>query len=687
MNNHPALFARYILAFLLSLLTCVTSSMASAQQVGFYPASSQVGSAFGYAVGDLNNDGRDDAVIVRLGEVPSIIVLNPLGFPSARFVSVSLNSSLNAADGSFPSPTRLPTNLYTLQSGVGGDDLGYFVKQLVDINGDGRLDVILFNVYVDNGQLGTYPVTSTPQSVVFFGHGDGTFNPAYVPLTLPNNGTNNYFADMNGDRKADFVTAAPPATGALDVLIYSGDGSGGFSSTPTSTIPVTPQLPPSQPGFPAVNMSAPSIVVIDVNHDGLPDINLIVDERTSGFIAESVHVLTATASGVYQDKVISYALPLDPGFNNRNKITAHKTSLNDRVVLSTGRVGINGEFDPASAGTQVNYVGDAQGAFNVVLGGMLVDDFDGDGYMDYMTRDSSTGDTTTFRVNKGVAGGLFIDGGTLTFPFGNLGLLPTISGPYHFGSGATPSYLLDVFTPIFYFTYLQAIVTRPGPQKQITATSLDISFPLISGQPFTLTATVKPAGSIVPTGTVTFTLDSVIAGTATVNNGVATLVVSKGTTAGIHLIAAEYSGDTANTPSSSSGRVMVEPPLLPKITAVSDVTVKEGQKAVFKVSFSAATTQAAALKLTLLDGTAKGGRDYSTVMKYSDNNGATYKSLASGGTATIKAGVSAFLVQVATLNDDAVEPTETYNLDIDPISGLSAGRGWGIGTIIDKPNR
>mgnify|MGYP005837221185 CR=1 FL=1 len=80
-----------------------------------------------------------------------------------------------------------------------------------------------------------------------------------------------------------------------------------------------------------------------------------------------------------------------------------------------------------------------------------------------------------------------------------------------------------------------------------TTTLISLTNPSVYGQPVTFRATVNPTvGSVVPTGTVTFRLGSTILGTASLNNGVATL-----TTAPFDLpvgnsvaITAIYNGDT-----------------------------------------------------------------------------------------------------------------------------------------------
>lgn len=116
---------------------------------------------------------------------------------------------------------------------------------------------------------------------------------------------------------------------------------------------------------------------------------------------------------------------------------------------------------------------------------------------------------------------------------------------------------------------------------------------------------------------------------------------------------------------------------------MSDVAVSEGQKALHAVTLSGSTLQAATVQLSLTNGTATGGADFSTMIEYSDDAGATYKPAASGGTATINAGVTSFLVRITTFADALVEPTEKYNLYVTPLTNIGTVQRDGIGSILD----
>jgi hypothetical protein len=159
------------------------------------------------------------------------------------------------------------------------------------------------------------------------------------------------------------------------------------------------------------------------------------------------------------------------------------------------------------------------------------------------------------------------------------------------------------------------------------------------------------------------------------------------------LIASGPTPTTAPTTTPPTNNVTIPPPsptpatptttALPVITSVSDPTVTEGTKASFAISLNFATSQLTTFKVTLADGTAKSGVDYSSTLEYSDNGGTTYHATASGGIASVKAGTSIFLVRATTLVDPNVTPTKNFTLSLSPLSGVAGGQGRGVGQIID----
>lgn len=142
-----------------------------------------------FAVGDLNGDGRADAVFAVTGE---------------KYLAVVLAD----ARGGFLAPVNL--NAPVAQPAIG------------DVNGDGKLDVFVGNA-------------------LLLGKGDGSFQPpatlAGVTVVL-----SPVLVDVDGDGKLDLVGGTTTAgTTSSAIAIFKGDGNGGFSAATDITMGVQAQ--------------------------------------------------------------------------------------------------------------------------------------------------------------------------------------------------------------------------------------------------------------------------------------------------------------------------------------------------------------------------------------------------------------------------------------------------------------
>jgi hypothetical protein len=186
--------------------------------------------ARGLVVGDFNNDGNQDLVVLANGFVqanPIYVLLGngdgtfqpakqfwsstslPMAIAAADFnhdgkldLVVDLNPNgiavmLGNSDGTFLSPVTYQTD--ELPSGL----------TVADLNGDGIPDIIATGDKVD----------------VFLGKGDGTF-PKRVDYNGGNFPVQVITGDFNADGKLDIVAAAEgtAAIGALEILLGNGDG-------------------------------------------------------------------------------------------------------------------------------------------------------------------------------------------------------------------------------------------------------------------------------------------------------------------------------------------------------------------------------------------------------------------------------------------------------------------------------
>jgi large repetitive protein len=108
------------------------------------------------------------------------------------------------------------------------------------------------------------------------------------------------------------------------------------------------------------------------------------------------------------------------------------------------------------------------------------------------------------------------------------------------------------------------------------------------------------------------------------------------------------------------------PPVKPDL-AVDDVKVKEGDVAHFKVYLSAPTTVDVEFSYTTTDGSAVAGKDY----------------VKTAGTGSIPAGQTWTKVAVPTLQDDLVEKTETFYLDVTGADNATVVGARGTAAIYD----
>jgi hypothetical protein len=262
-------------------------------------------------VGDVNGDGNLDLVVIQTAP--------PSGNPGYSVL-------LGNGDGSFRSPVFYP------------ESQGFGVATLVDVNNDKKLDLIeagglssAVGVSLGNGD-GTFTTTTTydalkssgstlitgdfsghgkvdigvspphgiPGTVMLYGNGDGTFQPALIPIDLKtytasatadfrntgkadlfngnqvalNNGDGTFtlqpllkysggfpVADINGDGKVDllFSNVLPQGQQGCQTAVELGNGDGTFGSL--MNVPVSGCYPFS-----------PSYPIADMDGDGRPDI-------------------------------------------------------------------------------------------------------------------------------------------------------------------------------------------------------------------------------------------------------------------------------------------------------------------------------------------------------------------------------------------------------------------------------
>jgi hypothetical protein len=190
---------------------------------------------------DLNGDGKTD-----------ILAVNASSFSAKQF---SVTVFLNAGGGSFTSVGTVPI--------ASGAEENIFVYQptFVDLNGDGKLDVVLQWSPV---------LLSAPQVSVLLNNGNGTFaSPTQLTVPYPpniNNSVQGYqtgYGDLNGDGKQDLVLALCDDNGNSDAIIFLGNGDGTFESPTSFALPTPPNV---------IIPIIPNFIIQDVNLDGKLDL-------------------------------------------------------------------------------------------------------------------------------------------------------------------------------------------------------------------------------------------------------------------------------------------------------------------------------------------------------------------------------------------------------------------------------
>ena len=360
-----------------------------------------------------------------------------------------------------------------------------------DVNGDGYPDVVVLT--------GGVPANNGPgpqQFIVLVNQKDGTFK-ATATLSPANN--TGLYSDWNPfnaplawtvgststtglpDIVAEYLVIAPGSTAATFTrTVFPNDGSGGFSDATQSTATV----PLSGSYFsPNSFLTAPRLVLADVNHDGKPDIltayvlpllgpfqvDIALGNGNGTFAAplsnaaisvpygsgfpnatslalasvsgstspapdlllsgdNSVFLAASNGDGTYKAPV----LITEKSFKRSGSIAGFRVAdvngdgLPDLLVIGNGSLTTllgkgNRSFDPA-VNTVVTNSGDTYDT------GMVFADFDGDGKLDCITDSSASPDVV---MSKGFgdgnfAGSPFFDASAASIPSGNFAVIAAL---------------------------------------------------------------------------------------------------------------------------------------------------------------------------------------------------------------------------------------------------------------------
>jgi VCBS repeat protein len=327
------------------------------------------------AIGDLNKDGIPDIVVGNQGSTFSVLIgkgnaeyqpvvqVNPVEPPAAvnprmlaladfngdgnldvataNFATNNISVLFGKGNGSFEAPQT-----YTDGPAEEGLSPNYLVTP--DLNGDGKPDVVVTNqnsanmgVYINNGN-GTFPTATLVKTGI---------TPSSIGV-----------GDFNSDSKSDLAVAnTQPESASESLSVYTGDGSGGFSS---------------KTDFNAGSLTG-GVSVAQLNGGSAPDIALVnsLSNTMTVMLGIAEPTLSTTASSATLGSSISDQAVLAGGSNPTGSITFTAYGPGDETcsgapAYSSGPVSVSGNgtynsgsFTPGSAGEYrwvASYSGDGE---------------------------------------------------------------------------------------------------------------------------------------------------------------------------------------------------------------------------------------------------------------------------------------------------------------------------------------
>ncbi len=129
----------------------------------------------------------------------------------------------------------------------------------------------------------------------------------------------------------------------------------------------------------------------------------------------------------------------------------------------------------------------------------------------------------------------------------------------------------------------------------------------------------------------------------------------------------ELSDPVATTLSDATGVGTIDADAMPALSITDAAPVAEGEEATFTVSLTPASSEVVTVAYATQDGTAVAGSDFT----------------ATSGTLQFDPGVTTQTIQVAALNDTAVEPTETFTVELSNPVRATLADASGVATITD----
>jgi len=303
-------------------------------------------SAESVAVADVNGDGKPDLIVAN----------NCVTDGAFNCVNGSVGVLLGNGDGTFQS---------AVSYGSGGT--GASSVAVRDVNGDGKLDLLVANACGNNGDYGCM-IGSVG---VLLGNGDGTFKAAAIDASGGYEPYSVAVGDVNGDGNPDLLVAnecgnTDDCDGVVGVLLGNGDGT--FQPVVT---------------YDSGGYDAQSVAVADVNGDGKLDL-LVANACSASNCASGggVGVLLGSGDGTFQA-----AMGYGSGGTSANSVAVADVNGDGKpdlvVANGDGSVGIllgngDGSFQAAMS----------YGSGGTSASSVAVADVNGDGKLDLVVANS-----------------------------------------------------------------------------------------------------------------------------------------------------------------------------------------------------------------------------------------------------------------------------------------------------------